>query len=103
MAAGGQCVLSRVLGYNEVPTVVLTSAYCDLVMDEKVFSGVTGNSKRNRRAMSAMLLLGGAAIGGWMTKEQKIEGALWIVGGVKVGMALLWVGWKAEGRGIRLA
>lgn len=102
-AAGGQCVMSRLLGYGELPTVVLTSAYCDIAMDEKLFKGLEGNGKRNRRIASAFLLIAGAAVGGWMTMEHKgIEGALWIVGGVKIVMAIIWAFWRAEEGRVRL-
>lgn len=99
MSAGGQCVLSRLLGYNEIPTVVLTSGYCDLAMDEKIFSGFSENSKRNRRIASVVLLVTGAALGGVLTKnEAGIERALWAVGAVKLAMACAWLFWRAEAR-----
>lgn len=101
-SAGGQCVLSRILGYNELPTVVLTSGYCDLAMDEKVFAGVSENGKRNRRIGSVLLITGGAVIGGFLTKNGEIEKALWLVGGVKGVMALLWLVWRQEGGAVRL-
>ena len=100
--AGGQCVLSRILGYGEVTTVVLTSAYCDLVVDENAFQkGLAGNSKRNRRIGSVVFLLAGAIAGGFLTREGDLVVVLWIVGGLKVGYAVVWGLWKAEG-GVRL-
>ena len=102
LQAGGQCVLSRVLGYGEVPTVVLTSAYCDLVMDEKVFTGVTLNSKRNRRIASVFMIVAGAVVGGFMTKSGDIGPALWVVGAIKTFMALVWFIWRSKEGRIRL-
>ena len=100
--SAGQCVLSRFLGYNELPSIVLTSAYCDLVMDEKVFSGVTTNSKRNRRVLSMVLFISGAILGGFMTEKGDIGPTLWAVAGLKTLMALVWLGWKSKDAGIRL-
>lgn len=96
--SGGQCVLSRVLGYGEIPTVVLTSAYCDLAMDENIFSSVQGNSKRNRRVGSMAMIILGATIGGFLTKRGDIGPALWVVAAIKVVMAGSWVVWRSEGK-----
>jgi hypothetical protein len=100
--AGGQCVLSRALGYNEMPSVVLTSAYCDLVMDPQIFSSITANAKRNRRVASALMILAGAAIGGFMTKDTDIGPALWLGSALKTVMAASWLFWKAEEGQVRL-
>lgn len=99
--SGGQCVLSRVLGYSEIPTVVLTSAYCDIGMDPKLFAGPTNNVKRNRRVGSAVLLILGAWIGGYLTRHGHIGQALWVVSGVKAAMALVWVVWPRP-KGVQL-
>lgn len=96
MQSGGQCVLSRFLGYNELPTVVLTSGYCDLAMDPNVFGGLTENSKRNRRLASIFMVITGAILGGFLTTGGNIELALWIVGGIKMGMAGVWLFWRAK-------
>lgn len=96
MQSGGQCVLSRVLGFNELPTVVLTSGYCDLGMDPELFAGLTANSKRNRRIASIFMLISGAVLGGILTEGGDIALALWIVGAVKVGMAGIWLFWREK-------
>lgn len=96
LQSGGQCVLSRVLGFGEIPTVVITSAYCDLVMDPKLVSGLAANSKRNRRFASMAMLIFGAWIGGVLTKDLQIASALWAVGGVKVIMTLVWLVWPKK-------
>jgi hypothetical protein len=100
--SGGQCVLSRVLGYGELPTVVLTSGYCDLAMDEKVFAGLGGNPKRNRRVGAMAMVVLGATIGGFMTKRGDIGAALWAVTGVKVVMAGAWLVWRPKEGRVRL-
>jgi hypothetical protein len=100
--SAGQCVVSRFLGYNELPSIVLTSAYCDLVMDEKVFGGLSDNSKRNRRILSTFLVIGGAVIGGFMTRKGDIGPVLWLVAGIKVLMAAVWLLWRRKDAGVRL-
>jgi len=63
--SAGQIVASRMLAYNELPTVVLTSTYCDLMFDPALFTApITQNPKRNRRFISAVALLLGAMLGG---------------------------------------
>lgn len=93
--AGGQIVASRVLGYSEIPTTVMTSAYCDLVGDERLFK--RGNGKRDRRAIGALLLLIGAIVGGWVSRSEGGMGAvLWTAGSLKATLALVWLFWKGE-------
>jgi uncharacterized membrane protein YoaK (UPF0700 family) len=100
--SGGQCVLSRVLGYGEIPTVVLTSGYCDLGMDEKLFAAPGANPKRNRRVASTAMLVAGAILGGALTKHAEIERALWAVVGVKGVMAVSWLFWRSNEGSVRL-
>ena len=96
---GGQIVASRSLGFNEVPTNVLTSVYCDLLSDPKLFAPVlpfTTNPKRNRRLAAVVLLVAGAIAGGWLQRSRAgMVVALWIAGGLKIGMAAAWLGWRA--------
>lgn len=101
--SGGQCVLSRVLGYGELPTVVLTSGYCDLGMDEKLFAGVGENAKRNRRVASTAMVISGAILGGIATKHGNIGLALWLVAVVKGVMAASWLFWRPKEGRVRLA
>ena len=96
--SAGQIVLSRVLGYGELTSVVLTSAYCDLAMDERVLTApVTGDSKRNRRAASTVVMLLGAVAGGFLTRDGDISATLWVAGSVKVVFAVIWLFWRGEG------
>lgn len=92
--AAGQIVTSRALGFNEVPTVVITSLLCDLMSDPKLF--VKHNVKRNRRIVGFTLTLVGAIAAGWITKASgNIYAVLWIVGGFKMGIAVAWGVWKS--------
>ena len=98
--SGGQIVLSRMLGYGEITTVVLTSAYCDLVMDERVFTApVGGDWKRERRVGSVVMMFAGAAVGGFLTRGGDIDVSLWIAGTVKMVFVVGWGVWKGEGKG----
>jgi len=100
--AGGQCVVSRFLGYNELPSIVLTSAYCDLAMDEKAFVGITENAKRNRRILSMIMVVTGAIAGGFMTKGGDIGTTIWTVAGIKLCMAGVWMIWRSKEGAVRL-
>jgi len=95
--AGQQCVAARELGLNEIPTTVLTSVYCDLGNDHDLFSPITSNWKRNRRFVSAVLLLIGAIVGGWLSRTGiGMAAGLWMAAGVKFGVAIAWIFWAAE-------
>lgn len=93
--SSGQAVSSRALQYAGLTSVVLTSNYCDLFSDPKMFS--VSNVERNRRVAAPVLLLIGACFGGvWAHSSVGLAGALWTAVALK-GMAVLaWVFWKAE-------
>ncbi|KAK9776408.1 hypothetical protein AB5N19_13025 [Seiridium cardinale] len=94
---GGQICTSRILGFNEVPTNVLTSVYCDLFNDPKLFAPWKANPKRNRRASAVLLMLIGAIAGGWLARSNAgMSTALWIAGAVKFVIAIAWVLWKPK-------
>lgn len=93
--SAGQIVASRALGYNEIPTVVVTSLLCDLVSDPKVF--VFWNQKRDRRVVSFVLTLVGAIAGGWITKATgDIYVVMWLVAGIKLVISAVWMFWKED-------
>ncbi|KAJ5769747.1 uncharacterized protein N7511_001798 [Penicillium nucicola] len=93
--SAGQIVASRALGFNEIPTVVITSLLCDLVSDPKLF--LIRNQKRDRRVIAFVLTLLGAIIGGWVTKAtQAISPTLWLSAGIKVVVVVAWGLWKAK-------
>ena len=93
--SAGQIVASRALGYNEIPTVVITSLLCDLMSDPKLF--LLRNEKRDRRIIAFVLTLVGAIAGGWITKGTgDIYAVLWIAAGIKLGIASAWMFWKEE-------
>ena len=95
--SSGQIVLSRTLGFNEIPTNVVTSLYCDLISDRELFAPLTANVKRNRRVVAVVLLFGGGIAGAWLQRSSAgMAGALWIAGSVKMVIALAWLAWKGK-------
>lgn len=96
--SAGQMAMSRILGYGEVTSVVLTSAYFDLVFDNEVFTAAPArNVKRNRRIGSMVMVVLGAIAGGFLTQDEDISKVLWFAGSLKVAIAILWVFWKSKG------
>ncbi|KAL6230963.1 hypothetical protein BDW75DRAFT_244372 [Aspergillus navahoensis] len=94
LQSAGQIVASRALGFNEIPTVVITSLLCDLMSDPKLF--LQQNEKRNRRVLAFALTLVGAIAGGWITKASgDIYAALWVAAGLKIGIVGFWGFWAA--------
>lgn len=95
-SAGGM-MCSRSLGFNEIPTVVLTSVYFDIASDPKITDKPTTNVKRNRRVGSVVFLLIGAIVGGWLSKSSGgMMSALWMAAGLKLVAALGWLVWKGK-------
>lgn len=90
--AGGQIVASRALGYNDLPTLVVTVTLCDLVSDPKLFR--LRNQKRDRRLFSIILTFVGAIAGGWITKTTgDIYAVIWLVAGIKLLISATWLFW----------
>lgn len=96
--SAGQIVASRALKYNAIPTVVLTSLYCDLMSDAQLFTAPLGqNADRNRRFIGAVLLLAGAISGAFLSKSDAgIMGGLWIGVFIKATMAVAWFFWRQK-------
>jgi hypothetical protein len=95
--SGGQIVTSRLLGFNEVPTTVLTSVYCDLASDPKLLAPLKQNVKRNRRAAAVVAILIGGITGGWLSRSKAgMSSTLWIAGGIKFGIAFSWSMWRGR-------
>lgn len=84
------------LGYGEIPTTVLTTAYNDLACDTNVFG--RGNPKRNRRVAAVVLLILGGISGGWMSRvEGGFRIVLWVGGAMKVGLGVGFVFFQEDG------
>lgn len=97
--ASGQAVASRALRYSGLTSVVLTSNYCDLFSDSRLFEwGLKANPERNRRIAAPILLLAGAMIGGvWAHSSVGLTGALWTAVGLKAVVVVAWGVWAPEG------
>lgn len=96
--SAGQMVGSRILSISEIPTLVVTSVLCDFASDPALMAPLTGNIKRNRRALGFFGILAGAVAGGWISRVTgEIHSVLWIAAGIKVFITASWVFWpKAE-------
>jgi len=95
--SAGQAVISRAIQYNALTSVVLTSIYCDLFSDAKLFAGLTENAERNRRSAAPLLLLVGAMCGSLFAKSSVgIAGALWTAVALKALVCVAWYMWRAE-------
>lgn len=91
--SGGQIVSSRLLGFNEVPTTVLTSVYCDLASDPELLK--KNNIKRNRRVAAVISILLGGIVGGWISRSAAgIATNFWIAAAIKMSIAISWSVWK---------
>lgn len=95
--SAGQAVTSRVLSFNALTGVVLTSIYVDLFSDVQLFAAPTQNVQRNQRALAPLLLLIGAMFGGlWAHSELGLAGALWTAVFLKFLTMVAWLFWTAE-------
>jgi uncharacterized membrane protein YoaK (UPF0700 family) len=98
--AAGQAYISRALKYGGLTSVVLTSIYCDLFGDEKLFTSPRSNAERNRRAAAAVLLLIGAMGGGiWAHSSIGLAGALWTAVVLKTAVVVAWCLWASDNVG----
>lgn len=100
--SGGQMAASRLLGFNEIPTTVLTSVYYDIVAADPTRlpstpSSFLGNVKRNRRMAAVTFLLFGAISGGWLCRSSAgMSIALWIAAALKLLVAIGFFFWKEK-------
>jgi hypothetical protein len=69
-------------------------------MDPKLFSmpiARGGNLKRNRRFISVIALVVGAAASGFLTEDGSIAHPLWITAVLKVFIGAIFVFWQGKG------
>lgn len=94
--AAGKVVASRVLEHTQLPTIVISVLYTDLVSDPSFFSGgLFGNGPRNRRLGGVLFYFAGAVLGGVFASSRfGFAGALWVAAVVKGGIVLGWFGWR---------
>ncbi|GAE00001.1 conserved hypothetical protein [Paecilomyces variotii No. 5] len=93
--AAGQIVASRVLAFDEIPTVVLTTLLCDLLVDPKLYARPwKANPKRNRRVGAFLALFLGAMTAGGLVKVSGMSTALWVASALKAGITVSWFFWR---------
>jgi hypothetical protein len=97
--SAGQAVEARVLGFQGLPTGVLTSLYVALWSDPRVLTaGITEDRERNQRVAAVLVLIVGAVFGGLCTDGSVlgVAGALWMAAGLKVMIVFAWWLWAPE-------
>ncbi|CAG8106563.1 unnamed protein product [Penicillium olsonii] len=96
--SSGQAVLSRVLSFNGLTSVVLTSIYCDLFSHPDFLSTkVVGQVEERRRFGAVLCLLLGVVLGGlWAHSSIGMMGALWTAAGFKLLIVVAWLLWKPK-------
>lgn len=96
--SSGQAVTSRVLSYNGLTSVVLTSIYCDLFSHPDFLSKkVISNAEELRRAGAVVCLLFGVVLGGlWAHSSVGLMGALWTAAVLKSIITIAWLAWKSK-------
>ncbi|KAJ5735287.1 uncharacterized protein N7483_000412 [Penicillium malachiteum] len=92
--SAGSINSTRMLGFNEIPGVVLTSVYYDIASDAGLFDGISQNAKRNRRIGGVVMLLTGAIVGGWLSRtEGGMALVLWLAAALKFCAGVGWLFW----------
>jgi uncharacterized membrane protein YoaK (UPF0700 family) len=95
--AAGQICASRLLAFEEIPTVVLTTLLCDLVVDTKLYVRPwSANPKRNRRIAAFLALFLGAMTAGGLPRTTSIASSLWLAVALKGTITLSWLVWKDD-------
>ncbi|KMQ43699.1 hypothetical protein A7C99_7116 [Trichophyton rubrum] len=97
--AAGQIVTSRLLGIDEIPTVVLTTLLCDLLMDKKLFSFRPRwklTDFRTRRLLTLLAAFSGAMLSGGLSKVSGLSASLWLATGIKAAVTLCFILWQGE-------
>ncbi|KAJ5666218.1 uncharacterized protein N7477_008666 [Penicillium maclennaniae] len=93
--AAGQIVASRLLAFDEIPTVVLTTLLCDLLVDTNLYTRPwSANPKRNRRIAAFLALFMGAMTAGGLSKTTGMASSLWLAVALKSSITLSWFVWK---------
>lgn len=96
--SSGQAVASRVLKYNGLTSVVLTSLYCDLFSHPDFLSPRVFSQADERRRLGAVVcLLFGVVLGGiWAHSSLGSMGALWTAAVLKLLILLAWLLWEMK-------
>lgn len=88
--SGAQVATAKSLGFNELPTTVLTSVYNDLASDGKLLAW--DNPKRDRRLGSVVMMLLGGICGAWLSRGTgTFTTVLWLGAAMKALLGLSWL------------
>ena len=109
--SSGPVFFSRVLGVVELPTIVLSTLYCDFMADlYRLPASVrtrstswprfwtSGHQRRQFRRLGSivMLFLGGLTGGFIFRSSTGMVGAVWLAAGLKGLMVLAWMVWRPD-------
>ncbi|KAK2871737.1 hypothetical protein FQN49_002875 [Arthroderma sp. PD_2] len=97
--AAGQIVTSRLLGIDEIPTIVLTTVLCDLLMDKELFSFRPRwkmTDLRTRRLLTLLAAFSGAMLSGGLSKIGGLSASLWLATGVKAVVTVGFLLWRKK-------
>lgn len=93
--SGAQIVTAKSLGFNEIPTTVLTSVYNDLASDTNLLAWK--NPKRNRRVSAITMILLGGISAGWLSRsEAGLALVLWLGAILKLLLSASWLLFAAD-------
>lgn len=90
----GQISASRILGYNEVPTLSVTTILADMIADPHLFE--LHNPKRNRRLAGFIASFVGAMTSGFLSRETEMVACLWLAMALKVVVTLCFFVWRDD-------
>ena len=109
--SAGPVFFSRVVGIIELPTIVLSTLYCDFVADlyrlpqslrnkTSWYTLFLNDERRQfRRLGSIIMLFLGGMVGGVMFRSSVgMIGAFWLAAGLKGLLVLGWIFWETEKR-----
>jgi hypothetical protein len=100
--AAGQICASRLLAFDEIPTVVLTTLLCDLLVDPKLCARPwSANPKRNRRIAAFLALFLGAMTAGGLSRTTTLASSLWLAVALKSFITLSWLTWRNNSDAMR--
>lgn len=93
--AAGQICVTRLLAFDEIPTLVVTTLLCDLLVDVNLYVRPwSANPKRNRRIASFLALFLGAMTAGGLSRTTGMASSLWLAVALKSTITLGWFFWK---------
>lgn len=104
--AAGQVIASRILGFADMPTILITGAMTDLIIDPKLFQPGRGwrnnHVKRNRKASMVFALFLGSAVSGALMRNVGLASSLWLAASLKASVTASWFVWKGKAKDVEM-